>query len=104
MSRLQGKVAIITGSNSGIGRAIALAYAREGAKVICANRTEMSKNPDEADKDLSTSEVIKRRGGESEFAKMEVIDSQSVNTVVQDVARRYGRIDVLVNNAGDGAL
>lgn len=96
--RLQGRVAIVTGSNSGIGRGIALAFGEEGAKVICANRQAESK--DEKEKDITTNDLINKNGGEAVFMKLEFTDAKSVDSFMQEVVEKYGRIDVLVNNAG----
>jgi NAD(P)-dependent dehydrogenase (short-subunit alcohol dehydrogenase family) len=100
--RLSGKVAIITGCNSGIGRAIALRYAKEGAKIVCANRTEASRTSWEMG--ATTNELIKKNGGEAIFIKTSVADTQSVNSLVKQVVDMYGRIDILVNVAGCGTL
>jgi 3-oxoacyl-[acyl-carrier protein] reductase len=89
---LKGKVAIVTGAAAGIGRATAAAFAREGARVAAWDVSE-AKGADVA-KELQAS------GGEALFAKVDVSDGNSVTEAVQRVLERWGRIDVLVNNAG----
>ncbi|MDP2737015.1 MAG: glucose 1-dehydrogenase [bacterium] len=90
--RLKDKVAIITGAGSGIGRGAALAFAREGAKVLVADWEE--KNGRE------TVELIKKQGGEAMFAKVDVSQSSDVENMVKQCLAAYGRVDILFNNAG----
>jgi len=105
---MEGKVAIITGSSSGIGRAIALAYAREGAKVVCSARrrvpTEKEPDPDKR----PTDEIITSNGGDAIFIPCDVTDETQVKKLVKGAVDKYGQIDVLVCNAGvwlgDGPL
>lgn len=95
MPRLEGKVAIITGASSGIGRAIALRFAEEGAKIVNADIIE---EPREGGK--PTHEVIKENGGKAIFLKTDVSDPDSVKTMANKTIEKYGGIDILVNNAG----
>ncbi len=90
--RLQGQVAIITGAGRGIGRAIALAYAREGAKVALAARSE-------ADLDESVAAVAEA-GGEAIAVRTDVTSQMATERLARRAVERFGRIDVLVNNAG----
>jgi NAD(P)-dependent dehydrogenase (short-subunit alcohol dehydrogenase family) len=85
--RLKDKVAIVTGAGRGIGEAIAAAFRREGAEVIIAER------------DLATGTATAERLG-SLFIQTDVTDQGSVDGLVAAVCQRFGRIDVLVNNAG----
>lgn len=96
--RLEGRIAIVTGCNSGIGRAIAVAYGREGAKVICANRNAQSQDPKE--QKITTHDLINKEGGEAIFTKVEIVDLQSVKTLFKEVTRRFARVDILVNAVG----
>ncbi|MEM3381588.1 MAG: SDR family NAD(P)-dependent oxidoreductase, partial [Candidatus Bathyarchaeia archaeon] len=91
--RLQGKVALITGAGRGIGRAIALLFAQEGAKVAI----NYSKSEKEA---LSLAEEIRRLGGVAMTVKADVSKPDEVKNMVQKVLQEYGKIDILVNNAG----
>ena len=89
--RLQGKVAIVTGAASGIGRAAAKALAAEGARVLIADVDEGGER---------VAEEIRRVGDEGHFRHTDVRSSEDVQAVVRDAVERYGRLDVMVNNAG----
>lgn len=93
-NRLKDKVAIITGGDSGIGRAIAVAYAKEGAKVVIVYCIE--------DKDANdTKKVIESYNGQALLVKGDIGDSQFNNQLVEKVIATYGRLDILVNNAAE---
>jgi 3-oxoacyl-[acyl-carrier protein] reductase len=92
MKRLQDKVAIVTGSSSGIGKAIALRFGQEGATVVvAARRLALCQQ---------TVEQIRKAGGEARVITTDVADPQQVDRLIEETVRRYGRVDVLVNNAG----
>lgn len=93
--RLENKVAIITGASSGIGRAMALRFAEEGAKVVNADVREEPREGGE-----NTHEKIKEEGGEAIFVKTDVSSSESVKDLVNKTVKEFGKVDVLVNNAG----
>jgi NAD(P)-dependent dehydrogenase (short-subunit alcohol dehydrogenase family) len=101
MQRLKDKVAIITGSSSGFGRAIAEKFAEEGAKVVCS---DIRKNPNpqgfEDDIAVPTHEVIQKRGGEAIFVMCDVTKSDQVRSLVKAAADKFGKLDIMVNNAG----
>lgn len=95
--RLKDQVAIVTGAASGIGRATAIVFAREGAKVVVADIQEHSWLESEIP---STLEVIRAAGGEAAFVKTDVTLRAQVEALVDETLRRYGQINILVNNAG----
>ena len=92
MGRLKGQMAIVVGASSGMGRATALAFVAEGAKVIVASRRQ-------GELDALVAE-IKRAGGEAIAATVDVAKRPDVNALVQAAVERFGRVDVLVNCAG----
>jgi NAD(P)-dependent dehydrogenase (short-subunit alcohol dehydrogenase family) len=92
MARLQNKVALISGSGSGIGRATAVLFAKEGAKVAVNDIREMDGQ--------ATEDMIRRAGGEATFFKADVTSGTQVKSLVQDVLKKYSRIDILHNNVG----
>ncbi|MBN9471449.1 MAG: SDR family oxidoreductase [Bosea sp.] len=97
MTRLSGKVTIITGASSGIGRAIALRFASEGARLVLVDRTEEVR---EGGEPIET--VLRREGHDIAFLKADVANEEDVERVVDEATRRFGRLDVLVNNAAIG--
>lgn len=101
MQRLQEKIAIITGSSSGLGRATALKFAAEGAKTVCSDiSAEVAPLGFEDDKGVRTDEAIRQKGGEAIFVKCDVTVADQVKVLVKAAVDRYGRLDVMVNNAG----
>ena len=98
MTSMKGLVAIVTGSSRGLGRAIATEYGREGATVVaCARSQSPAPLPGTANE---TAELIKNEGGEALAVACDVGNEEQVKAMVRQVVDRYGRIDVLVNNAG----
>ncbi|MCH6556723.1 MAG: SDR family oxidoreductase [Nitrospirae bacterium] len=94
MKRLTGKIAIVTGSSSGIGKAIALRFAEEGARVvIAARRLPLCKQ---------VAAQIRERGGEAIVIQTDVSEEAQVDRLIVETARQCGRLDILVNNAGIG--
>lgn len=93
--KLEGRVAVVTGGNSGIGRGIALALAKEGA---CLAIGDVLETPREGGKD--TASVIKGNGGKAIFVKTDVTDESAVENLVESAVKEFGKIDVMVNNAG----
>lgn len=90
--RFKGKTVLITGAGSGIGRVTAGLFAKEGAKVIAVDI-----DPNGGKETVS---MIKKEGGEAAFAKADVTKSDDVKQMVDFALKKYGRIDVLFNNAG----
>ena len=102
MDKMDGMVALVTGTSRGLGRAIAKEYAREGATVaICARH----KSPTGLTGTIGeTAAEIQGLGGEVFTVSCDITDEDQVSNMVRQVIDRYGRIDVLVNNAGAMAL
>ncbi|GKZ70992.1 hypothetical protein AnigIFM50267_006666 [Aspergillus niger] len=98
--RLLNKVALVTGSSSGIGRAIALRYAREGAKVACADITPTARSPVPNELDITTHDAISQEGGQAFFLQTDVGDASQMENAVLKTAQQFGRLDIMVNNAG----
>jgi L-rhamnose 1-dehydrogenase len=89
--RLKDKVAIVTGATRGIGRAIAVRFAQEGARIAVVGR--------DGDMGRETVRLVAKAGGQAIFAPTDVSDSAQVQALVDTVVDRWGRIDILVNNA-----
>jgi NAD(P)-dependent dehydrogenase (short-subunit alcohol dehydrogenase family) len=97
MGALSGKVALVTGAASGIGRQSALAFARAGAKVVVSDVT--------VDAGEETVSMIKKAGGEAFFVRADVSKSGDVNALVAKTVEKYGKLDCAHNNAGiEGVL
>src|SRR6267154_6794320 len=92
MSGFQGKVAIVTGGTSGIGRAAAIAYAKEGAKVVVAGRR--------AAEGEETVRLVRAQGGEALFVPTDVAQEAQVKNLVGRTLEQFGRLDFAFNNAG----
>jgi NAD(P)-dependent dehydrogenase (short-subunit alcohol dehydrogenase family) len=91
-SRLPGKAAVITGADSGIGRAVAIAYAREGADVLISYLNE--------DEDAQeTAQFVEKAGRRAVLVKGDVSDAQHCRDIVARAVEEFGKIDILVNNA-----
>ncbi|MCH8350159.1 MAG: SDR family oxidoreductase [Chloroflexi bacterium] len=102
MDKMKGLVAIVTGASRGLGRAIAMEYAGEGASVaICARQSSPTGLPGTIGE---TAQAIRDSGGEVLTAACDVAVEEQVADMVRQVKDRYGRIDVLVNNAGSMVL
>lgn len=92
--RLEGKVALITGGDSGIGRAVALHFVREGARVAIGYL-------DESEDAKETVRLVEKEGGECMALAGDVGDAEFCQRFVREVVERFGGLDVLVNNAGE---
>jgi NAD(P)-dependent dehydrogenase (short-subunit alcohol dehydrogenase family) len=99
--RLENHVAIVTGASSGNGRAIAVALAKAGANVVCADLTrDALKDGYEADLSVPTDELIRAGGGRAIFVATDVVKAAQVERLVAGTAEQFGRLDLMVNNAG----
>jgi glucose 1-dehydrogenase len=93
-SLLAGKVAVVTGASSGIGRAIAISFALEGASVVIADLTEQAVEGGE-----TTCEIIARAGGKARYHRADVGRWEDIDLMIGSTVSRCGRLDVMVNNA-----
>jgi NAD(P)-dependent dehydrogenase (short-subunit alcohol dehydrogenase family) len=91
MRRLEGKVALVTGSGRGFGRSMALAYGLEGAKVVCVARTVSELE--------GTRDLIHSSGGDAEVLRVDLAVSDEIDSLREAVEEGFGGLDVLVNNA-----
>ena len=92
MSRFNGKVVLVTGGTSGIGKATAIAFAQEGAKVVLSGRREQE--------GLAVVEEITKAGGVAHFVQADVAKEADVKRLVESTVAKFGRLDVAFNNAG----
>lgn len=90
--QFEGKVALVTGGSSGIGLATALAFAREGAKVVIADLKE--------NEERKVAELVRREGGHAVFHECDVSQSHQVRNVIGMIMENFGRLDFACNNAG----
>lgn len=95
--RLDGRVALITGGDSGIGRAVALAFAREGAQVAIVYLEEETDARD-------TAAMVENKGAECLLIRCDITDKAACDSAVATTVERFGRLDVLVNNAAEQHL
>jgi NAD(P)-dependent dehydrogenase (short-subunit alcohol dehydrogenase family) len=96
-TELQGKVGLVTGGTSGIGRETAVLFAKAGVKVVVAGRRELEGK--------ETIELVRAAGGDGLFVKADVSKASEVDTLIQKVVERFGRLDLAFNNAGiEGVL
>lgn len=90
--RLKDKVAVVTGAGDGIGRAIAVEFAREGARVVVSDI--------DATAGAATAADISASGGDARFVRCDVAKEAEVRALIEAAEREYGRVDIMVNNAG----
>lgn len=87
---LAGKTAIVTGAASGLGRATALVFAKQGASVVCADICPVSRN------EKATHELIMQQGGRSSFIKTDVSSEESIKSLIENTVTEFGKLDMLV--------
>ncbi len=92
MTRLDGKVALITGAGNGMGQVASVLFAREGARIVVADFSEAG--------GAETVAAVEAVGGEAAFVKVDVANAEQVEAMVQFAMTRFGALDVLYNNAG----
>jgi NAD(P)-dependent dehydrogenase (short-subunit alcohol dehydrogenase family) len=96
MGELDGKIAVITGGSRGMGRAALDLFAAEGATVVTCGRTQ-------EDLDKAVSEIESKHGGKAYGIQTDIRDEDSVNAFMAEIGKQCGRIDMLVNNAGESS-
>lgn len=100
-NRVEGQVAVVTGSSSGNGRAIALALAKEGASLLCSDIQPAARQGGyEEDGTIPTHEAIRRAGGTAEYMQADASRAPEVQALVDRAVELFGRVDIMVNNAG----
>jgi NAD(P)-dependent dehydrogenase (short-subunit alcohol dehydrogenase family) len=92
--RLTDKVCIVTGSSSGLGRAIALGYSHEGAHLVCADLHQNARAGVNGEDAISTDELIRSKGGQAIFVETDVSKADAVERLVARTLIQFGRIDV----------
>jgi NAD(P)-dependent dehydrogenase (short-subunit alcohol dehydrogenase family) len=92
MKEFEGKVALVTGGGSGIGRATALAFARDGARVVIGNRN--------VQRGEETVSMIRTAGGTASFRRTDVVVAADIEALVKQAVSEYGGLDFAFNNAG----
>lgn len=96
--RLKDRVAIVTGASKGIGRAIAYAFSQEGARVAICSRASSNQAG------LVVAEIMRKSGGEAFYIQADVASMADAQRLVEETEKKWGRLDILCNNAGVGLL
>jgi NAD(P)-dependent dehydrogenase (short-subunit alcohol dehydrogenase family) len=96
VNRLSGRIAVVTGASSGMRRAIALAYADEGAAIVCAD-LQPDARVDSKEVPISTHDLIIERGGKATFGKTDVQKEDEIEALVASAVKEFGRLDMFVS-------
>lgn len=92
--RLQDKVSIVTGSSSGLGRAIAFSYSKEGAHVVCVDLGPGARDQVRSETNANTDDLIRQQGGKAIFIQADVTKPSSWEDIVKKALEEFGRIDM----------
>jgi NAD(P)-dependent dehydrogenase (short-subunit alcohol dehydrogenase family) len=96
MTRLQHKTSVVTGSSSGLGRAIALRYSREGSQVVCADLKPTARPGRSEETEIETHDLIKKEGGRAIFVQCDVRDAGQMESLIEAAVKEFGRVDMCV--------
>ena len=102
MKRFNNTICLITGGSSGIGRGVAIGFAKEGSFVVITDIQEHPKTGKYHDTDLTTTtlEEVKNIGGNGIFIRADISSEQDITRLTEKIRSNYGKLDILVNNAG----
>lgn len=92
--RLQGKICVVTGSSSGLGRAISIGYSQQGASLVCADLRPTARQEIASEATVPTDELIRQNGGKAIYVRVDVSKADDWQTLVEKAVETYGRIDV----------
>jgi NAD(P)-dependent dehydrogenase (short-subunit alcohol dehydrogenase family) len=92
--RLRDKVCIVTGSSSGLGRAISLAFSKEGALLVCTDLQQNARAEVPEEAEIATHDLIQQQRGAAIFVETDVAEAEQVEKLIQATVKHYGRLDV----------